>query len=93
MSLKFWYIDINQKISILWKKSISYAKLAGLFSRVEPSGAETGILRDDLVNTMVADVLAPCVARPSAAMALIMQDNQTVSFHGVAFYQPVQVHW
>ena len=29
-----------------------------------------------MVNTMVADALAPCVARPSAAMILTTQSTQ-----------------
>ena len=46
---------------------------------VNPSGAEAGIFRKIYVNTMAADVLAPGVARSSAAMVLIIQDKQSVS--------------
>ena len=38
--------------------------------RINPSGDGDEIFRDNQVNTMVADVLAPCVARSSAAMVL-----------------------
>ena len=41
---------------------------------LKPSGAETRTLEENGVNTMAADALAPCGARTSAAMTLIMQD-------------------
>ena len=43
--------------------------------RIIPSGARTEIFRYDMVNAMVADDLAPCVFRSSAAMLLNMQDE------------------
>ena len=33
------------------------------------------------VNTVAADALAPCVARPLAAMILIVQYNTVLVFH------------
>ena len=40
------------------------------------SGAETGIFRENWTYNMVADVLAPPVTRPAAAMALNAEDMQ-----------------
>ena len=37
---------------------------------LNPLGAEAGICQENQGNTMVADALAPCVARSSAAMVL-----------------------
>ena len=37
-----------------------------------PSGAEVAIYQDNVVNTIAADALAPCMARSSAAMVLIL---------------------
>ena len=48
---------------------------------INPSGAETGIFLDNNVNTMAAVALVPCGTRSSAAMVLIMQDNQVLVFH------------
>ena len=47
---------------------------------INPSGAKTGIIHENLVNTIAADALAPCVARSSAAMLLIMWDHQVLVF-------------
>ena len=44
--------------------------------KFNPFGAQARILQDNWANTMAADALAPCVARPSAAMVL------TVILHG-----------
>ena len=41
------------------------------------------------VNTMTADVLAPCVAKTSAAMVLTMWDKQVFVFHMEEFQLPV----
>ena len=45
------------------------------------SGAAAGIFQKNKVNTMAADALAPCVTRPSAAMALIKEDKGVLNFH------------
>ena len=43
---------------------------------VNLKGAETGMLCDILNNTVAADALAPCIARPTAAVVLTIQDKQ-----------------
>ena len=43
--------------------------------RVNSFGAETGMLCENKVKTMAADDLAPCVARSSVAIVLIIQDK------------------
>ena len=49
--------------------------------RVNPCGADAGIFRDNFVSTMAVDALAPCVARSSTAMLLIMWDKQIPTIH------------
>ena len=49
------------------------------------TGDGTRIFRENWVNTIAADALAPCVARSSAAMALTMQDKQILVFHKAGF--------
>ena len=39
---------------------------------INPSNAETVMLRQKKVNAMYADGLVPCIARPSVAMVLVM---------------------
>ena len=46
---------------------------------VNPSGAETRIFWENKANTMDDDALAPCVARPSAAMVSNMKDKSPLS--------------
>ena len=41
----------------------------------KPCSDEARIFCDNVVNTMVADALAPCVARASATLILTMQDE------------------
>ena len=41
---------------------------------------------------MAADVLAPCVARTSKNIVLIMQDKQVLIFHDAGFKAPVPFH-
>ena len=55
---------------------------------INPYGTDTEILCVNLVNTMAADVLAPCVTRPSEAMVLTMQDKGLFVFHGEGFQSP-----
>ena len=47
------------------------------------------IFWDNEVNTMAADALAPCVARTSATIALIMLDKQVLVFHKEGSHLPV----
>ena len=54
---------INPCWIILW---ITERKILDVY------GAETGIFQSNQVNIMVADALAPYVARSSATMVLIM---------------------
>ena len=45
-------------------------------------------------NTMVADALAPCVARPSATMQLACMPEKVFVFHKETFQLPVlSEHW
>ena len=46
-----------------------------LFTFLIPSGADTGISRADLVNTMAADALAICGARSSAAVSICIMNR------------------
>ena len=45
------------------------------------------------VETMVADALAPCVTRSSAAMALIMEDEGVIVYFEEGFYQFALMCW
>ena len=42
---------------------------------VNPAGAETGIFDENWASIISVDDLAPCVARSSATMVLIMHDT------------------
>ena len=53
-----------------------------------PSVAETRIFSANLVNTMTADALAPCIARTSTAMILILQDKRVVVFQEGGLHLP-----
>ena len=55
---------------------------------LSPCDAETGILKAIYINTMAPDALAPCVARPSEAMVLNMQDKWVLVFHKGRFQPP-----
>ena len=52
---------------------------------INPPSAETEILWDNLINTIIADTLAPRVARPWAAMVLTMQNKRTPVVHEEGF--------
>ena len=54
------------------------------------SGVETRIFWDNWVNTctIAADNLAPCDARSSVAMILIVQDKLVLVFHKEVFQLP-----
>ena len=56
-----------------------------------PSGVGTRIFKENWVNTMAADALAPCIARSSAAMVLTLQDKQVS--HKAGFLLPVPCHY
>ena len=58
---------------------------AGVQRVVNLTGAENGIFRYRYVNTMIADDLAPCVARSSATIVLTLQDERVLIFHEVKF--------
>ena len=80
-------------------KSLGYNQLMkdlGYFShihgRLDPSGAEDGIFQENKVNS-VADALAPCVARSSAAMVLTVQDNDILIFHEARFQPYMASHF
>ena len=45
---------------------------------LNPQRAGTELTRFNYVNIMVADALAPCVARTLAAMVLIIQNRQVI---------------
>ena len=49
-------------------------------NKMNPSGTETGILRESQVHTMAAIVLAPCFTKSSAAMSVILQDWYTLEW-------------
>ena len=57
-------------------------------SIVNPCGTEVGGFRSNLVNTLAVDVLAPYVARPSAAMILALWDTYILVFHKDMFAVP-----
>ena len=46
-----------------------------MYGTMFSSGGESGSFRDNWVDTMLADDLAPCVAMPSATMKSTMQDK------------------
>ena len=58
-------------------------------SSTSPSGAGTEIVQQNLGNTMAADAPAPAITRPSAAIALYMQDKQILVFYGERFQLPM----
>ena len=57
---------------------ISVSPGIGIFN---PRGAGLEIFMENYVNTMTADPLAPCVARTSTAMVLIMYYKKVVVFY------------
>ena len=56
--------------------------------REDCCGAETRLYRANEVNIIAADVLAPYVARTSAAMVLILQDEWLLVFLDEGFQEP-----
>ena len=51
-----------------------------------PGSLRRLVIREDYVNTMVADALAPCIARSSATIVLTMYGKRV--FHGEGFWLP-----
>ena len=51
--------------------------------------AKAGIFPEDLVNAVAADALAPCITRPSAAIALTMLDRYDLVTQKEAFQLPL----
>ena len=60
---------------------------------INHSDAETGIFRENQVNTMPADALDPCVSRTSAAMVhqSTMEDKRDLVFHEEIFQLPASI--
>ena len=57
--------------------------------RWNPFGVESRIFQDNLVDAMVVDALAPCVARSSSTIVLNMQDKWNLGFCKEGFQLPV----
>ena len=55
------------------------------FFRLEFSDAETSIFRNNWVNTIATDALAPYIPRSSETMLLAMSDKWFLVFHEVGF--------
>ena len=55
-----------------------YTRVQDCTITVNPSGAENVIYRNNLVNTIAADALAPYVARLSTRMELIKQNTRAL---------------
>ena len=53
-----------------------------------PFGAELGMFRDNSLNIITSDALAPCITRSSAAVVLTAQDKQVLVFLGGGFQWP-----
>ena len=52
---------------------------------VGSSGAETRIVQDNYCSTMAVDALAPCGARPSAAIVVNLQDISGIALWNEGF--------
>ena len=61
--------------------ALRYFTRHGLVFMVKLYGSETGLFFENEVNIMAADALAPCVAKPSAAMALTVQNDRDLVYH------------
>ena len=77
-----------------WSPSLSFSRQVAVLHEalvlreLNPSGAETAILWTNCVNTMAADVLAPCVTSPSVSILLTMLVSRPFIFHLEAFQLP-----
>ena len=74
-----WYLNLN----VLRENENFYSYFTAFL--FDLSDAETLLLHENYVNTLVADALAPCVARTSAATALMMLVKQVLVFHKEIF--------
>ena len=52
---------------------------------VNPYHVKAQIIADELVNTMAAEALAPCVTRSSTAMVLTTLERNLLHFHEKQF--------
>ena len=59
---------------------------------VSLSGVETGKFQEEVI-TMVADAWAPCIARASTAMVLIVHYEQVFVFYEEGFQLTVPFPW
>ena len=75
---KIGLADICEKVLFL---HTSYKSSYLIRRRTINSSAEAGMFQEKMVNTMTADALALCVARPSAAIVLTMQHKLMFVFH------------
>ena len=76
----------DEVILVILKQGYSGYSVSFMNDAVHSSGAESGIFRENWVNPMAADALAPCVARTSAAMALTMHDKEPFVFYDEYFF-------
>ena len=61
--------------------ALRYFARHGVVFMVKLYGSETGLFFENEVNIMAADALAPSVAKPSAAMALTVQNYRDLVYH------------
>ena len=63
------------------------------WSFLKPSGAETEMIQDNLVNTTAADTLPPCGARPAAATIMTMQEKYVLAFYEEEFQPSIPTQY
>ena len=78
-----WYCVTYLKTDIEYKTRLYFHWMYLKSTKFNSSSSETGIWRENLVNTIAADDLAPSVARSSAAMVLSKWYQQVLVFHKV----------
>ena len=61
------------------------------YMHANPSGAVTKIFRENYLNTVVVDPMAPFVTRPSAAPVFSVQHRRILYFHEVGFQLPTSI--
>ena len=66
-----------------------YIETAPWSQWVNPSGAEAEIFWDNLVSTVAADAVDPCITKSSATMELVMQNERDLVFHKEGFQLPM----
>ena len=60
-----------------------------MYVNVNHSRCVFGIFRENYVDTMAADGLAPCVAKSSEPRELTVQDKRFLIFHEEGFQRPL----